>query len=220
MWYLKFKYKHSDCFSAPKLQELNLNVSHYYLGNYVKGNYVYTSAIQYLEGEEKNIRKYVRYLKTHKDVVKIETYGDIVFLQIKHKKSLSLYRAIYDPIFIYPAPAYLGKDGFEIIEVACWDKKPLSELIDSIEKNKTTEHFEILSFVEKKTDEIYIARLLPHLPEKQNKAIRLAYQLGYYKFPRKISLDKLAEIAKVSKPTFRENLRKAEEKLIPKLISE
>jgi predicted DNA binding protein len=220
MWYLKFKYKHSDCFSAPKLQELNLNVSHFYLGNYVKGNYIYTSAIQHLKGEEKNIKKYIRYLKNHKDIVKIETYGDVIFLQAKHKKDLSLYTAIYNPAFIYPAPAYLSKEGFEIIEVACWDKKPLSELIDSIEKNKTTEHFEILSFIEKEMDEIYVARLLPNLPKKQKEAIKLAYQLGYYKFPRKISLDRLAKIAKVSKSTFRENLKKAEEKLIPKLISE
>jgi len=220
MWYLKFKYKHSDCFSAPKLEELKLNVSHYYLGSYIKGRLVYTSAIQHLKGEEKNIKKYIRSLKKHKDLVKIEVYGDIVFIQIKHKKDLTVYRAIYDPIFIYPSPAYLNKGGFEIIEVACWDKKPIIELIRSLEQNKTTEHFEILSLIEKKIDDIYVTRLLPHLPKKQKEAIKLAFQSGYYNFPRKIDLNELAKISKVSKPTFRENLRKAEAKLIPKLISE
>jgi len=220
MWYFKFKYKHSDCFSAPKLEELKLNVSHYYFGNYTKGKWVYTSAIQHLKGEGKNIKKYIKYLKNHKNLVKIEVYGDIIFIQIKHKKDLTVYRAIYDPIFIYPAPAYLSKDGFEIIEVACWDKRPIMELISSLEQNKTTEHFEILSLVEKKTDDIYVARLLPPLPRKQKEAIKLAFQSGYYNFPRKIDLNELAKIAKVSKPTFRENLRKAEAKLIPKLISE
>ncbi len=145
MWYLKFKYEHSDCIYAPKLKELNLSVFFYYVGHYIKGNYVYTSAIQHLVGEEKNIKKYIKYMKTHQKIIKTEVYGDVIFTLAKHKKELKVYRAIYDPVFIYPAPAYLSEDGFEIIEVACWDRKPLQELITALEKNKTTTHFEILN---------------------------------------------------------------------------
>ena len=220
MWYLKLKYKHSDCIYAPKLRELNLSVFFYYLGHYVKGDYVYTSAIQYLVGEKKNIRKYIRYIKNHKKIVKNEIYGDVVFTLAKHKKELKVYRTIYNPLFIYPAPAYLSKDDFEIIEVACWKRKPLQELVKTLKKNKTTQYLEILRFVDKKMDDVYVSRLLPKLPPKQDEAIKLAFKHGYYKFPRKISLDRLAKMMKVSKPTFRENLRKAEAKLIPRLISE
>ena len=220
MWYLKFKYKHSDCIYAPKLEELNLALFFHYIGYYTKGNYVYTSALQHLIGEEKNIKKYVRYMRNHKKIVRIEVYGDVIFTLAKHRKGLEVYGAIYDPILIYPAPAYLNEDGFEIIEVACWDRKHLQELIKGLEKNKTTVHFEILKFVDKRMDDVYVSRLLPKLPPKQEEAIKLAFRYGYYRFPRKVSLDKLAEITKVSKPTFRENLRKAEAKIIPKLISE
>jgi len=192
----------------------------HFLGHYVKGNYVYTSAMQYLIGSEKNIRKYIQYMKNHRKIVKIEIYGNVILTLAKHKKELEVYKSVYNPAFIYPAPAYLSKDGFEIIEIACWDRRPLQELIKTLENNKTTEYFEILKFIEKKMDDIYVSRLLPKLPPKQKEAIKLAFQHGYYKFPRQISLDKLAKIAKVSKPTFRENLRKAEAKLIPKLISE
>lgn len=220
MWYLKFKYKHSDCIYAPKLEELNLSIFFHYIGNYIKGNYIYTSAIQHLIGEEKDIKKYIKYMKTHQKIIKIEVYGDVIFTLAEHRKELKVYRAIYDPIFIFPTPAYLSEDGFEIIEVACWERKPLQELITALEKNKTTTHFEILKFIEKEMDDIYVSKLLPKLSEKQEKAIKLAFKEDYYKFPRKTSLDKLSKIAKVSKPTFRENLRKAEAKLIPKLISE
>ena len=219
MWYLKFKYKHSDCIYAPKLQELNLSVFFYYLGHYLKGNYVFTSAAQHLIGDQGSIKKYINYIKNHKSIVKIEVYNNLIFTVAKHKRELEVYGAIYQPIFIYPSPAYLSKDGFEVIEIACWEKEPIQRLIKSLKKNKTTTYFEILSLINRSMEDMYIIRLLPKLPEKQEKAIRLAFEYGYYNFPRKLNLDRLSRIAKVSKPTFRENLRKAESKIIPKLIS-
>ncbi len=220
MWYLKFKYKHEDCIYARKLQELNLSVFFHSLGHYIRGNYVYTSALQNLIGNEKNIKKYIKYLKNHKKIIQIEIYDKVIITLARHKKESGVYEVIYNPSFIYPNPSYLSSDGFEIIEIACWEKKPLQELIKSIEKNKNTLHFELLRFEEKKIDDLYLTKLLPKLPKKQESAIKLAFKEGYYKFPRKTNLDILSKRAKVSKPTFRENLRKAEEKIIPKLISE
>lgn len=220
MWYLKCKYKHSDCIYAPKLKELNLSVFFYHLGYYIKGDYVYTSALLKLSGEERNVRKYIEYMKGHKNVAKIDVYNNAVFILAQHKKELELYSAAYDPIFLHPAPAYLSSDGFEIVELASWERKPLEDLIRALRRNKTTVYLEILKFVDRKMNDMYVSKLLPELPEKQDEAIKLAFRNGYYEFPRKINLDKLAKMANVSKQTFRENLRKAEAKLIPKLISE
>jgi predicted DNA binding protein len=50
--------------------------------------------------------------------------------------------------------------------------------------------------------------------------LNIAIKNGYYNFPRKNDLNKLSKIAKVSKQTFQENLRKAENKLIPFLVGE
>ncbi|VVB60456.1 HTH DNA binding domain protein [uncultured archaeon] len=220
MWYLKCKYKHSDCIYAPMLEKLNLSGFFHNIGYYFKGNYVYTSAILQLSGDEKSIKKYIQYIKTHAKVAKMEVYGNVIFVLARHKKELELYSAAYNPALIHPAPAYLSKDGFEIVEVASWDRKILADLIRSLKKNKTTTYLEVLKFVSKKMDDIYVSKLLPDLPQKQDEAVRLAFRNGYYLFPRKTNLDKLAKMANVSKPTFRENLRKAEAKLMPKLISE
>lgn len=220
MWYLKFKYRHSDCIYAPKLQELKLNVFFHHLGYFIKGNYIYTSAMQHLVGKESSIRKYLRYMKNHRKIVKAEAYGNIIFTLAKHKKEYEVYSAAYNPAFIYPAPAYLSKDGFEVVEIAFWERKKLEDLIKFLKSNKTTTYFEIMRFVNRKMDNIYVSKLLPELPQKQDEAITLAFREGYYEFPRKTNLDKLAKMAKVSKPTFRENLRKAEAKIIPKLVSE
>ncbi len=220
MWHLRFKYKHSDCIYAPKLKELNISGFFYYLGEYTKAKSVYTSAMQHLVGDEKQIKKYIGYMKNHKNIKRIEVYGDIIFTLAKHRKELKIYENVYNPIFIYPSPAYLDKEGFEIIEVASWNRKDIEELIKSIEKTKTTEHFEIIYFINKEMEDIYVSKLLPKLPKKQKESIILAFKNGYYKFPRQTNLDKLAKIVKVSKPTFRENLRKAESKIIPNLILE
>lgn len=220
MWHLKYKYKHSDCIYADKLRELDLDGYFHHLGEYVKRNYVYTSAMIQLIGERKSVKKYIKYLKNHKNIDNLEVFENMIFVLAKHRVDISLYEAIYNPILIYPAPAYLTKDGFEMIEVASWDRKVVSKLIESIERNKTTTYFEILQFKERKLDDIYISRLLPKLAEKQKQAINLAFKNGYYEFPRKINLDDLSKISRVSKQTFRENLRKAESKIIPKFISD
>jgi len=218
MWYLKFKIKHSDCIFAPELKRLKLSVFFYPLGNYKKKQYIFTSSIQKVSGGENAIKKYCNYLKKHKNVVKIERYKNLIFTQVKHKEVKSTYETIYDPTLIYPAPAFLDKDGFEVWEIACWDRKPLEKLIDIMSQNKTTISFELLSFVKKILHNIYLLKLLPDLSPKQKEAIELAYKKGYYKYPKKIDLNKLAKIMKVSKSTFQEHLKKAEGKLLPYLI--
>ena len=219
MWYLKIKYKHSDCLYTKKSHELGVSIFHYYLGSYVKGNSVYSSALQHFEGEEKNIEKYIKYLKSSKRVVHLEIFEKSVLILTKNKKELKTYSALYNPKFLYPNPAVVDKDGIEIVEIAFWEKKPLQDLINQLEKDKTTTHIEILKFVSRKMEDIYVTKLLPKLPPQQRKAIQLAYQLGYYEYPRKINLDDLAKIAKISKATFRESLRRAEAKIIPQLVS-
>lgn len=218
MWYLKFRCRHTDCIYAPKLQELGLSVFFYHLGCYAKGNHIYTSAIQHLVGNPGSIRKYVSYMRNHGRIVRVEDYGNVIFTLAKHKGELAVYMDAYSPVLIHPSPAYIDRDGFEIVDVACWERHPIEELIRAIEENETTAHFEILKFVDRKMDDIYVSRLLPRLSLKQEEAIKLAFGQGYYKFPRRTTLGKLAKTAGVSKPTFRENLRKAESKLIPNLV--
>ncbi len=43
----------------------------------------------------------------------------------------------------------------------------------------------------------------------------MAVKEGYYDYPRKIYLEKLAQISRVKRQSFQENLRRAEKKLVP-----
>ena len=217
MWYLKFKLKHTDCIVHPLVEKYNLHVEFYPLGSYLKGNFVYTPSIHVLKGDEKNIKKYLAELKKDKRIVKIEV-SKVIFMLTKENASKKTYQVMYNPELFYITPAFNSLDGFEIWDVACWDRKPLEELIEVMEKAKTTIHFEVLKFEEKNLDDIYILQLFPQLPKKQRQAIELAYKHGYYQFPKKTNLDKLAKMIGISKATFQENLKKAEAKLMPLLL--
>jgi len=220
MWYLKYKFVHRDCIYAPKLRQYNLSVFFFPLNSYKEGNFVFANSIQQVVGDKKNIEKYVAYLKKHSQIAKLDVYGNVLFCLAKHRAEFKMYETVYNPKIIFIAPGYQDKEGYEVWEVACWDRKTLENMIAVLKKNKTTTYFEVLKLVERKLNDVFVMKLLPKLAPKQEKALRLAYKEGYYKFPRKTDLDQLAKITKVSKPTFRENLRRAESKLMPYLISE
>ncbi|MCD4666546.1 helix-turn-helix domain-containing protein [archaeon] len=219
MWYLKFKIKHDDCIISPLAEKYNLQIEFYPLGHYIKGKFVYVSAIHIVKGEVKGIKNYIKGLKKDKRVIKIEV-SKVIFTLTKEPSSLKTYQAIYNPKLFYITPGFNSSDGNETWDIASWDRKLLGNLINTLKKAPTTTFFEVLRFEEKNIDDIYILQLSPTLPEKQKKAIELAYKLGYYKFPKKTNLDKLSKVSKVAKQTFQENLKKAESKLIPLLLRE
>lgn len=220
MWYLKFKIKHSDCIYASELEKLNLRVFFYPLGEYKAKNSIFVSSMQKLSGSQGNVKKYIRYLKKHKNIEKIEVFERIIYCLAKQKYEKKTYEVIYNPMLIYPSPAYLDKNGFERWEMMCWDRKPLQDIINIMRKSKTTQHFEVLAFIKKIMHEVYILKALPDLSPKQRRAIELAYREGYYKVPRKTNLDRLAKTVGVSKSTFQETLRRAESNILPYLVSE
>jgi predicted DNA binding protein len=70
-------------------------------------------------------------------------------------------------------------------------------------------------FKQQKITNLMIYSLLPKLSGKQREVLLLAVQEGYYGYPRKITLDKLAKILKISVSTCQFHLAKAEAKLVP-----
>jgi predicted DNA binding protein len=62
---------------------------------------------------------------------------------------------------------------------------------------------------------LFLTHILPKLSAKQRETLNLAVKEGYYNFPRKINLDGLAKLLKLSKPTVQQHLRTAEKKMMP-----
>lgn len=58
------------------------------------------------------------------------------------------------------------------------------------------------------------------ITDKQLAALNLAMEKGYYEWPRRVTLEELAEMERVSRRCLQERLRRAETKLIPKAIED
>lgn len=60
--------------------------------------------------------------------------------------------------------------------------------------------------------------LVPELSTRQQEAIRMAWEAGYYEIPRETTTEKLAERMGVDRRTFEEHLRLAENKFVGALV--
>lgn len=182
-----------------------------------KKNY-YFIATGFAEGDEKSRRKFFSILKKNSQVVKIEKSKNYFLILTKLSKSEESKRFVhnfYDPKIIHSKPTIISSDGWEENEVICFDRKILEDLIKISE---SVYNFKLMFLKKEKFKGISIIQSVPTLAKKQKQAIQLAIDSRYYTFPRKTDLDVLSKKVKVNKSTFRENLRKAENKLIPFLV--
>ncbi|MBS3078086.1 helix-turn-helix domain-containing protein [Candidatus Pacearchaeota archaeon] len=188
---------------------------------YIKNNITYSPQLHKVEGEPENIEKFFKDLRKDKKISNVEIEGNNLFLievQKKKKVTASIFSTL-GPKIIFVKPVFVDKEGYEYWEVASWEKEILAKFIEGIIKEVSRE-VEVLKLEQTKLKDIYFSHLMPNLTVNQSLAIRLAFERGYYLWPRKTSLGKLAKEAKISIPTFREHLKKAEEKLMPNLISQ
>ncbi len=57
--------------------------------------------------------------------------------------------------------------------------------------------------------------LFSRLTDRQLQSLLTAYELGYYRSPRQTTTEELAQALRLTRPTYEEHLRKAENKIIP-----
>lgn len=210
MWLAKFKIKHKNCVLTPKAVKYNVVDLVYVLNSWNdQKNYYYTE-LHILQGKEENKKRFVHALKKEKTVKKVEAQGNYIFSLNKEPLEKQYYSPVFDQRLLQPKPIVVSPDGFEYWEMACWDKKPLMEIL------KVPVFKAELRFIKNiKLAEIYLPKIYPQLSSKQQEAIELAVKEGYYDYPRRIYLEKLAHIAKVKRQSYQENLRRAEKKLVP-----
>ena len=98
-------------------------------------------------------------------------------------------------------------NGMEHWHVIAEKASQINDLLTSLEKLGTV-------FIER-IGKYEPARKKFKLTEKQRGALSLALSSGYYSWPRKVTLEELAQLAGISRRAFQERLRKGEAKAIP-----
>jgi predicted DNA binding protein len=215
MWVAKVKLLDENCIFAVKNKKHGLQSYEQTLTHYEKGKSYFFMSSHILIGSIESKEKYLTELRKDKRVKRLDTNGDLTVELIEKKSSdidLSVYNAFYNPEIIFTKPGFVDSDGWEYYEIASWNREAINKIIKSIEKNYNGE---LLKLKETQKYDIYMPKILPKLSDKQKEALSIAVKEGYYEFPRKRELIELAKSSKLSFSTFREHLRKAENKIIP-----
>jgi predicted DNA binding protein len=218
MWVTKLTWKH-DCMVGNRCKKHNVSATGYPLETYEEKGKRYHTYFKVLNGRDENIIAFVEDLKKDKRVLEVEFEGNTVFFRTYYNIDELVPTTFYHKKIFFVKPIVVDTQGVEHWELASWKKEYLSDFILNTQKStEGLEFFKVLKIEQTKITDVFFPHAMPLLTKGQKNALELAYKEGYYSFPRKIELQKLAKIAKVSLPTFREHLMKAEERLMPNLI--
>lgn len=217
MWTAKLKLNHKDCPIVTRCQKFNLIVLSYPSSWYRHNKRKYATTTCYFQSTDENTKKkFIKELKSDKRITNLETAGDIFTYEINLGKKGEHVMLYYTRQIFFIKPTINHFDGHEYWEIASWSKEVLQEFIKSL---RTHMDICIMLKIEKiPLANIYFPNVMPRLSPSQKKAIELAFKEGYYSYPRKITLEQLANISKLGTSTFQEHLRKAEIKLLPVMI--
>ena len=220
MWALNIKVREKWNIYNERALKFKVRLYFYSQNYYEEKGKIYFVASGIIEGEENRKRRFFSDLRRDKKVVNLEWNNDFficTYSERKNGKRSKVVKVAYNPKLIFLKPVIIDTEGWEEWEIAAPNRNDLSLFIKYAEKLANVE-FKILYFKEKKMENLMIYAMLPKLTNKQKKALMLAVENGYYGYPRKITLEKLAKQTNISTSTFQFHLAKAEAKLMPFLV--
>ncbi len=214
MWIAKFKLRDDKDIYHPLCVKYKVDFFAVPHTNYVKENKINLLVSGIISGSGENKKNFIEELRKSKQIRSVEIYNDYVFVHAQHpisRESEAEIRIFYNPQYVFVKPVKVSSDGWEYWEVACIDRKELNKLVTASVKNY---HGELFSIKKEKLRNVANLEFIPHLSEKQIESLNVAHKLGYYNYPRKLTIPEMAKSLRKSYSAFQENLRKAENKII------
>ncbi len=164
----------------------------------------------------KDKKEFNRFLKSLgkyemlKVVKVISLYEDHALLKTEWINKSSSYNTVLKNNCLYTSPV-TQRDGFEVYDIITDNPDKVVKLIENLDEIGEVKLFEI-------------GRVTPEnnpfkLTDKQLNALQAAVSNDFYEWPRKVSLEEVAVMVGMKRRTFQENLRKAEAKVIPHLVT-
>ncbi len=206
MFEAKFKLKHKGCWT----QGLKKFKSEFITHNTVSltSDLVQDiTEVNLVKGEKSSVKSYFRNNKLIKKVELLEETNNKLLFQIftdtSGIKSI-VHTILQNKCFVDNKVPLVA--GWEIWSIAAPKKTALRHALDDVKKLGS---FRLLH-IKKSTFDGF------NLSLSQEKILKIAINLGYYNWPKKISIQELAKRLKLSKATVAEHLRKAEIKVMNK----
>jgi len=205
MWVAKFKIKHDD-WILDKTVEHKVIARGIPLNSYRENGKSFHTGMVFLYGPDINKKNFIASVKKDRRVKNCTVKNDQLFVLIEGEDSIA---EVFDKSLFFTRPV-LMKEGFEYWELGSWDKKKLIDFYQKVQKIATVKVLKL----KPEFPAVFIQQAVPKLTGKQRTALELALELGYYQYPRKISVEELAKRISIPRTTFQEHLRKAEEKVM------
>ena len=216
MWALKIKAREKWGFYNQKTKECNVKVFFFSQNNYEEKNKIFYIGSGIITGSEKNKEKFLESLKKDKRLSELEVNKDFficTYLEEKSSMRAEHVRISYNPRIIFLKPVIIDEEGFEEWEVASSRKEDLDAFVQVAQRFHV--EYKLFYLKKQKITNLMIYSMLPKLSKKQQEALLLAVENGYYGYPRGITLEKLSKMMKISLSTYQFHLAKAEAKLLP-----
>src|SRR3989338_1057797 len=219
MWTTKLQLKHKDCPIVNRCKRFKLIVLSYPSVWYEQNNKKFATTTCYFQStDEAQKKKFLKDLGKDKRITNLEVSGDIFTYEIDLGKEGEHVMLYHTKQIFFVKPTINHYDGHEYWEVASWKRAELEKFIKSLKSHMNV--CNILKLQNSQLADVYFPNVMPNISKSQKKALELAYLNGYYSYPRKITLEKLAKKAKIGTSTFQEHLRKGELKLLPVIIEQ
>jgi len=221
MWTCRLKVFDKNNILCIILRRYKIKFLYYPINHYERGGRYYFISTGVIEGKDDAIKKYVRDIRKLHDAKKgrrvdyFEIEGNYFTIVSSHsidEENKLMVKVAFNPALIHYRPVIWHPDGWEEFCVAAMNRADIEELIKIATK---VYKLKLLEFKQKKITNLGFVTILPEITLKQKKAIELAMENGYYEYPRKIELEKLAKMSKIALSTYAVHLRKAEKKLLP-----
>jgi hypothetical protein len=192
-----------------------VTVTGYPISSYPRDGSIYSVVAGVVFGEPDAKKGFLKDLGSVKGrVLRFEKHGDFFIALLKEPRWAAA--AFYNPFIVFIRPAVIRPDGIGTYELGSWDRKELERFVQALKSYR----FATLSRITyEDVTNIAFTNLLPELSTNQKHALELAVRHGYYDYPRRIGLMELARFMRTSLSTYREHLRRAEKKVMPKLVN-
>jgi predicted DNA binding protein len=143
------------------------------------------------------------------------------FVKKCHCKTENSVTRILDESDLLEVSPIIYRHGWEYYRVIAFRHKDLKQLMQKFEEKGF--RFEILRKVDfdgfiASSLTLTADALFSDLTEKQMDALLTAYSNGYYNLPRRANVQDIANKKRVSRTTYQEHLKKAENKLVASLV--
>jgi hypothetical protein len=173
-----------------------------------------TAAIFRLESKddsmtgEELLKSLLHNIKIEYQLLEHERGACIFFIKGKSAPSSS---GTFNKSGMYPMLPFAVRDG-KVRVTLVGDNEQVKEFLETRGVN-----YKVLSLTDAKFS---LNSPISRLTEKQQEAISLAFRLGYFDTPRKVSADELAAKLGLSSSTLAVHLRRAERRLLAEMLNE